>query len=1318
MTVCLYNCLSAAGLRRHYSRFTLMGVYRAAHLSTLSMEDYPLLGVCSMEDRARLFQLVQLVKSLDLRSLRNDDIGIYNECYYEEGNELFPANNSVSPYGYGNSNGDVRRDKNESGATSSAFSDRPSYVRRRLDFSTKSTDQRLCSHFEDTIHVYASHNRNDDPVHENGSATPIQLGLHSRKTVVCDLRQSKSSKLNERSCSCDTHNVQSIKLQVTRESSMLNSHIRLVPKSEAFNKLNAPPAAVTSESFINKPSAQKDRKTISRKKKSAADDTKPTPVYEAKRTPGYNYGLPLSPPQAAKHGEGQRISVCVRKRPLTRAECKRGEVDVVTTKSGECMAVVHESKEAVDLTEYILQHRYHFDQVFGEESSNEEVYLKTAYPLVQHMLSGGKATCFAYGQTGAGKTHTMLGSSPAGTGLYALAVHDIFAHLSATSASLLVYVSFFEIYCGQLYDLLEHRKRLFAREDGKKVVHISGLRDIRVDSVSSLLEVISQGTAERTQGTSGVNPLSSRSHALLQIQLRDLNQQIAGRIWFVDLAGSERASDAKEPNKQSRMEGAEINQSLLALKECIRSLDKEESHTPFRQSKLTQVLKDSFVGDSKTCMIANISPGHSATEHTLNTLRYADRVKELRGQNWPIGRKRSRSNMTRSDNSNTGNRRNDGTSKNPKLGNQNKNFSSKTHTSPHISQPVFCSTPTKSSCLEETQSRTRKVIELEHISPIRGSFAQTEDRCLSRGLEVRQDGRTENETYSDIHSHCVKGKHTRAVEILGQQNNGAVKGGDLTFSERESGFYHREKENYQQTTEERKSEEPEWTEMRRQAVSCRDTCKEEEELKERELHKIGEKEKVKHLREYHQQLQQFSPSPMSSYVHLLSSSSFSSSSRGSLSSLLHSSNFSFSTQTDPCLEETSGVQTETSANHTMNVADDDKCENERKVKTEAAGESAGRKEEKRLAGMKGGYLRDCWMGNTEVESKQIPTKTEAHLSGCLDSEVKGDVDLQKQQTTDIAWSHEQKGVSDYHSKNLHLQFNALSPVCENSSKLSLLPQVDISRDSLSCFMDPLSISQPHVEQQQQPAGPHKECSFSPLELPHSKNLQMNMSATYDTAAAAGHHEQKKCITITVNGRGTDTPYSIKDQGNKEKKLSTSEKNLTASIIKSQASSLIKSTEDCSSQSTHYSLECTHNIHSKIVPDKSKLHSEPQYGSLNSAQANYYNISRVAAEQFKPAELGGEESGSQQIKPTIRLFTMDRSDHARLHIIEVHLEQLKQMDAICHIEGELLRQQHDMVFVEFVHKLDEILERKAQCVHSMKAHLRHYLKTNHHSTQED
>lgn len=106
-----------------------------------------------------------------------------------------------------------------------------------------------------------------------------------------------------------------------------------------------------------------------------------------------------------------------------------------------------------------------------------------------------------------------------------------------------------------------------------------------------------------------------------------------GKLSFIDLAGSERGADRGETDLKTRMEGAEINKSLLALKECIRALDLDKRHTPFRQSKLTQVLKDSFVGNSRTCMIATISPNQSNSEHTLNTLRYADRVKELKNEN-------------------------------------------------------------------------------------------------------------------------------------------------------------------------------------------------------------------------------------------------------------------------------------------------------------------------------------------------------------------------------------------------------------------------------------------------------------------------------------------------------------------------------------------------------------------------------------------------------------------------------------------------------------------------------------------------------------
>jgi kinesin family protein 2/24 len=112
--------------------------------------------------------------------------------------------------------------------------------------------------------------------------------------------------------------------------------------------------------------------------------------------------------------------------------------------------------------------------------------------------------------------------------------------------------------------------------------------------------------------------------------LKDSNSQVCGKISFIDLAGSERAVDTIDTNKQTKIDGAEINKSLLALKECIRALDQEKKHTPFRGSKLTLVLRDSFVGNCKTLMIANISPGLSCSEHTLNTLRYADRVKELK----------------------------------------------------------------------------------------------------------------------------------------------------------------------------------------------------------------------------------------------------------------------------------------------------------------------------------------------------------------------------------------------------------------------------------------------------------------------------------------------------------------------------------------------------------------------------------------------------------------------------------------------------------------------------------------------------------------
>lgn len=174
------------------------------------------------------------------------------------------------------------------------------------------------------------------------------------------------------------------------------------------------------------------------------------------------------------------------------------------------------------------------------------------------------------------------------------------------------------------------------REDGKQQVCIVGLQEFRVFDVETIKDFIEKGNASRSTGTTGANEESSRSHAILQLVIKrsvdgseSKPARLVGKLSFIDLAGSERGADTTDNDRQTRMEGAEINKSLLALKECIRALDNDQVHIPFRGSKLTEVLRDSFVGDSRTVMISCISPNSGSCEHTLNTLRYADRVKSL-----------------------------------------------------------------------------------------------------------------------------------------------------------------------------------------------------------------------------------------------------------------------------------------------------------------------------------------------------------------------------------------------------------------------------------------------------------------------------------------------------------------------------------------------------------------------------------------------------------------------------------------------------------------------------------------------------------------
>ncbi|CAF4469425.1 unnamed protein product, partial [Rotaria sp. Silwood2] len=146
-----------------------------------------------------------------------------------------------------------------------------------------------------------------------------------------------------------------------------------------------------------------------------------------------------------------------------------------------------------------------------------------------------------------------------------------------------------------------------------------------------LRSVINDGLTRRHHGKSAFNTNSSRSHAIFQIILKNTYDQAENfKLVFIDLAGSERATDAQNNQRQTRREGAQINSSLLALKECIRSMDMTHFHAPFRQSKLTHILRDSLVGTkTRTCLMANVSPPDDCCQCSLNTLQYASRIRDI-----------------------------------------------------------------------------------------------------------------------------------------------------------------------------------------------------------------------------------------------------------------------------------------------------------------------------------------------------------------------------------------------------------------------------------------------------------------------------------------------------------------------------------------------------------------------------------------------------------------------------------------------------------------------------------------------------------------
>lgn len=335
------------------------------------------------------------------------------------------------------------------------------------------------------------------------------------------------------------------------------------------------------------------------------------------------------------------LCICVRKRPGSEKEKEKLDHDSVTVLNPTVW--VHSAKLRVDgITKYLDHNSFQLDYAFDETCDTQQIYENTSRPLLEFCCqgTGGRATIFAYGQTGSGKTFTM-------SGIQNLLVQDLFSLLSeeltdeddprfCTMDNCRVVISFFEMYGGSIQDLLNQRQRLKVLEDGKGEVIVTGLSEREAHDPQELMELLAKGNEERTTHTTEANDTSSRSHAICQIMLRDLkSDKLRGKLSLVDLAGSERGTDTKSHNSQRRAESADINTSLLALKECIRALDKNAStgsgshHVPYRGSKLTLILKDCFTSPkAMTTMIATVSPGASSTDHSLNTLRYADRIKE------------------------------------------------------------------------------------------------------------------------------------------------------------------------------------------------------------------------------------------------------------------------------------------------------------------------------------------------------------------------------------------------------------------------------------------------------------------------------------------------------------------------------------------------------------------------------------------------------------------------------------------------------------------------------------------------------------------
>ncbi|XP_008300735.1 kinesin-like protein KIF22 [Stegastes partitus] len=324
-----------------------------------------------------------------------------------------------------------------------------------------------------------------------------------------------------------------------------------------------------------------------------------------------------------------RVRVAVRLRPYMTTPDQKDDGPCVRGLDSQNLEIINWR----NATETV---KYHFDAFHDEQTTQQEVFLSSVKPILPHILQGQNASVFAYGPTGAGKTHTMLGSSEQ-PGVIPRAVREVFNLVKAKDEdegwSYSIGMSYLEIYNEKVLDLLSPNSQdLPIREDKDKNILIPGLNHTTISSFSDFDKHFVPATLNRTTASTKLNQRSSRSHAILLIkvvrtQRASPRRQQTGKLYLVDLAGSE--DNRRTGNQGIRLkESGAINLSLFTLSKVVDSLNSGTSiRVPYRDSKLTRLLQDSLGGSAHSVMITNIAPEYKYYFDTFSALNFAAKSK-------------------------------------------------------------------------------------------------------------------------------------------------------------------------------------------------------------------------------------------------------------------------------------------------------------------------------------------------------------------------------------------------------------------------------------------------------------------------------------------------------------------------------------------------------------------------------------------------------------------------------------------------------------------------------------------------------------------